>query len=132
VRYLLDTNTCIAVMRRVPLVVTNMAATAPLDCAVSTVTAYELFTGVAKCSQPLTEGPKVAKFLQTVGKLAFGMAAAKKAAEIRAQLEATGQTIGPYDLLLAGHASSLGLTLVTANTREFSRVVGLTLTDWTK
>ncbi len=112
--------------------VARTAAAAPLDCGVSTVTAYELFTGVAKCSDPPREGAKVAKLLQTVVRLPFGPAAAKKAGEIRAQLESTGSIIGPYDILLAGHAFSLGLTLVTANTREFARVAGLTLADWTK
>ena len=77
------------------------------------------------------ERAQVAKLLQTVVRLPFGLAAAKKAGEIR-ELESTGSIIGPYDILLAGHAFSLGLTLVTANTRELARVAGLTLADWTK
>lgn len=131
-RYLLDTNTCIAVMRNEPAAVARMSAITPMDCAVSTITAYELFTGVAKCSDPSREGTKVEKLLRTVRKLPFDLAAASKAAEIRANLESRGSTIGPYDLLLAGHAIAAGLLLVTANTGEFSRVVGLALENWRK
>jgi predicted nucleic acid-binding protein len=58
------------------------------------------------------------------------VAAAAEAARVRALLEAIGQTIGPYDLLLAGHARSLGLIMVTNNTAEFGRVPGLAIEDW--
>ncbi len=129
-RYLLDTNTCIAVMRNEPAAVARMSAAAPLDCAVSTVTAYELFTGVAKCSNPQKEGAKVQKLLQTVVETPFGMAAAQKAGEVRADLESRGLMIGPYDVLLAGHALAAALILVTANINEFKRVVGLALENW--
>ena len=59
IRYLLDTNTCIAVMRSHPVAVHRMAAVAPGDCAISTVTAYELYTGVEKCAKPDQERGKV-------------------------------------------------------------------------
>jgi tRNA(fMet)-specific endonuclease VapC len=68
--------------------------------------------------------------LKTVNQAPFDSAAAAEAAKIRASLEAMGQPIGPYDTLLAGHAMSLQLVLVTNNTREFSRVVGLALENW--
>ncbi len=68
--------------------------------------------------------------LGTVHQLPFDAAAAAEAAMVRATLEATGQPIGPYDTLLAGHAISLGFVLVTHNTIEFSRVPGLVLEDW--
>jgi predicted nucleic acid-binding protein len=55
VRYLLDTNTCIAAMRNDALVVTRMAALTPGDCAISTITSYELYTGIAKCADPAKE-----------------------------------------------------------------------------
>lgn len=97
---------------------------------ISTITAYELFTGVAKCADPPRERAKVEGLLNTVCQLPFDAAAAGEAAWIRAALEATGQTIGPYDLLLAGHALSLRLVLVTNNTAEFARVVGLALENW--
>jgi tRNA(fMet)-specific endonuclease VapC len=129
-RYLLDTNTCIAVMRNHPKAVQRMAAVPPGECAISTITAYELYTGVEKCSKPAQERAKVDLLLGTVHELAFESAAAKESARIRALLESQGQIIGPYDLLLAGQALAGAMILVTANTKEFGRVPGLTLEDW--
>lgn len=130
VRYLLDTNTCIAAMRNHPKVVLRMNAVPPSECAISTITSYELYTGIEKCSSPARELAKVNLLLCTVAQLVFDAAAAREAARIRALLESQGQPIGPYDLLLAGQAVAASLILVTANTREFSRVPGLTVEDW--
>ena len=105
-KFLLDTNVCIAVMRGQAAAVSRLSARAPGECAVSAVTAYELFTGVAKCREPEREHGKVMRLLSA------------------------GQVCGPYDLLLAGHALALGLTPVTNNVREFSRVSGLGIEDW--
>jgi tRNA(fMet)-specific endonuclease VapC len=129
-RYLLDTNTCIAVMRSHPTAVRRMAAVPPGECAISTVTGYELYTGVEKCSQTAKERAKVDLLLRTVHQMAFELGAAKEAVRVRALLESQGQPIGPYDVLLAGQALADSWILVTANTREFSRVPGLTLEDW--
>jgi len=128
--YLLDTNTCIAVMRNHPIAVARMAAVPPAECAISTITGYELYTGVEKCSQPAPERAKVDVLLRTVHYLPFEAGAAQEAARIRALLESQGQPIGPYDVLLAGHALAHSLILVTTNTREFSRVPGLRLENW--
>ncbi len=129
-QYLLDTNTCIAVMRNHPKAVPRMSTAPPGECAISTITAYELYTGVEKCSKPAQERAKVELLLRTVHELAFESAAAKESARIRALLESQGLPIGPYDLLLAGQALASSMILVTANTREFSRVPGLALDDW--
>jgi tRNA(fMet)-specific endonuclease VapC len=129
-RYLLDTNTCIAIMRNHPKAIGRMAAVPPGECAVSTIAAYELYTGVEKSTQPAIERAKVDLLLRTVHQMAFEPAAAKEAARIRALLESQGQLIGPYDVLLAGQALADSLILVTSNTREFSRVPGLNLEDW--
>jgi len=131
-RYLLDTNTCISVMRNEPAVVARMSASSPGDCAISAITAYELYTGVEKCSDPGRENTKVGTLLKTVHTLPFDSAAAKQAARIRAALESRGCPIGPYDVLLAGHALAAGLVLVSANTAEFNRVAGLAVEDWRK
>jgi tRNA(fMet)-specific endonuclease VapC len=104
VKYLLDTNTCIAAMRNHALVVRRLSALAPSDCAVSTITAYELFTGVEKCADPARERLKIERLLNAVCQLPFDSAAAAEAARVRGTLEALGQPIGPYDMLLAGHA----------------------------
>jgi tRNA(fMet)-specific endonuclease VapC len=99
-RYLLDTNTCISLMRNEPAFVARMSAASPEDCAVSTVTTYELYTGVEKCSDPDRERAKVGTLLGTVHTLPFDTAAATEAAQIRAELESQGCPIGPYDVLL--------------------------------
>jgi len=129
-RFLLDTNTCISAMRHHARVVARMQALVPGDCAISTITSYELFTGVAKCANPALERAKVESLLNAVAEIAFDANSAREAARIRAELEARGTTIGPYDLLLAGQAIATGLTLVTHNTIEFARVPGLALEDW--
>jgi tRNA(fMet)-specific endonuclease VapC len=128
-RFLLDTNTCIAAMRNHALVVQRMAALIPGDCAISTITSYELYT-VEKCANPAPELSKVNLLLSTVHQLSFDNQAAREAGRLRALLEAQGLMIGPYDILLAGHAITAGLILVTANTREFSRVPALSLENW--
>jgi tRNA(fMet)-specific endonuclease VapC len=129
-RYLLDTNICIAVMRSHPVAVQRLAAVAPGDCAISTVTAYELYTGVEKCAKPAQERSKVELLLTTVWEMPFDPDAARESARLRALLESQGQAIGPYDVLLAGQALARSLVLVTGNTKEFSRVPGLTLENW--
>jgi len=129
-RYLLDTNTCIAAMRHDALVLQRMAAVAPTECAISTITTYELYTGIEKCAAPAKELPKVNLLLATVNELGFDEQAAREAARIRALLESQGCMIGAYDVLLAGHARSARLTLVSANTGEFSRVPALSLENW--
>jgi len=128
--YLLDTNTCIAAMRHHPLVVSRMAIIAPTDCAISTITSYELHTGIEKCADPAKERAKVHLLLSTVHELVFDGPAARECGRIRAFLESQGLMIGPYDILLAGHALSVGVTLVTANTGEFSRVPALKIENW--
>lgn len=129
-QYLLDTNICIALMRNDPLVVKRMSATTPIACAVSTITAYERYTGVEKCANPARERSKVNRLLSTVYQLPFDAQAAIEAARIRAMLESHGQMIGPYDVLLAGHAIAAALRLVTHNTAEFIRIPELHLENW--
>jgi tRNA(fMet)-specific endonuclease VapC len=128
--FLLDTNTCIAAMRNHPVVVQRMSAQSPGACAVSTVTSYELHTGVEKCADPAKERAQVGLLLSTLHELPFDSQAARDAARIGARLESQGKMIGPYDVLWAGHAVARHLVLVSANTAEFSRVPGLTVENW--
>ena len=130
--YLLDTNVCIGALRNVASVVAKVTEQSPGDCAVSTITAYELHLGIGKCARPAEEAAKLGKMLARLQVLPFDEPAAKEAAEIRAMLERSGKSIGPYDLLIAGHARVLELTLVTTNVAEFSRVPRLEIEDWTK
>jgi tRNA(fMet)-specific endonuclease VapC len=129
-RYLLDTNICIAAMRNHEGVVAQMSRQAPDECAISAITGYELHTGIKKCNDPAREEAKVAVLLTTVRELPFDSYAAREAANVRALLESRGQSIGPYDVLLAGHALAAGLILVTDNTAEFARVPGIVLENW--
>jgi len=129
-RYLLDTNTCVDVMRNHPNVVNRMSGVAPGDSVISTITSYELYTGIAKCASPDKEQAKVDLLLRTVIELPFDQKAAREAGRIRGLLESRGEMIGPYDVLLAAHALAAGLILVTANTNEFQRVPGLTVENW--
>ena len=96
----------------------------------STITSYELFTGVAKCADPNRERAKVEQLLGGVNALPFLDDAARRAGEVRAALETAGQMIGPYDVLLAGQALAANLTMATANTSEFERVPGLSVENW--
>jgi tRNA(fMet)-specific endonuclease VapC len=84
----------------------------------------------SKSAPSLPKSARVEVLLKTVPVVPFDTAAALEAARIRALLESQGQVIGPYDVLLAGQALALSLILVTANTREFSRVPGLALENW--
>ena len=129
-RYLLDTNTLIHVMRGTTSMIDAMAKKNRGDIAVSSITCYELYTGVEKCLDPPRERRKVDTLLGAVQQLFFDWSAAMHAAAIRAALESRGEMIGPYDVLIAGHALSLNLTLVTANTNEFQRVPGLAIENW--
>lgn len=129
-KYLLDTNVCVDTMRGNKQVSDRLASISPADCAVSSVTSYELMTGARRSSNPERETKKVQHFLAVVQVLPFDQKAGDEAARIRHVLERAGMKIGPYDVLLAGQACALGLVLVTANTGEFSRVANLQLEDW--
>ncbi len=128
--YLLDTNICIALLRGHAAAVSRMVAIPPSACAVSSISVYELQTGVEKCQQPERERQKVDLLLSSLRIVEFDRDAAEQSAVVRVQLERAGTPIGPYDLLLAGHALAQGMTFVTADVDEFSRVSGLTVVNW--
>jgi tRNA(fMet)-specific endonuclease VapC len=128
--HLLDTDTCIGVLRQRAGMVQRLSELAPIDCAVSMITVYELFCGVEKAQDPAGERQKVERLVSAIIELPLDRAAAEKAASIRVDLEHRGQIIGPYDLLIAGQALAGSLTLVTNNVQEFRRVVGLKLESW--
>ena len=134
--YLLDTNACIALINdKTPSVRTRLrkALDADHEVMVSSVVAFELWYGVAKSGRPEANARLVeAFFAGPVRLLGFESEDAKVAGRIRAALEAVGKPIGAYDLLIAGQALRHGLTLITANGREFARVKGLDWEDWAK
>ena len=129
-RFLLDTVTCIAAMKRHPLVVQRMQAVRPDDLAISSVTLFELETGVAKCRNPDHERRQVDTFVSVMHLVDFDAESARGAARIRADLERRGCGIGPYDTLIAAIAQRHRLTVVSGNGSEFTRVPNLAWEDW--
>lgn len=130
-RYLLDTNICIyLIKRRPPEVLERFRQHSPQDVAISTITLFELQYGVEKSQYRQRSEDALAKFLQPLDLVDFDRSSAIESAAIRAELETKGMPIGPYDLLIAGLARSRDITLVTNNTKEFDRVVGLKLENW--
>jgi tRNA(fMet)-specific endonuclease VapC len=134
--YLLDTNACIALINddpssaRVRLQRANIAGAHIL---VSSIALFELWYGVAKSSKQDFNRRRLEAFLSgPIVVLPFEDADSRVAGAIRAALEAAGKPIGAYDLLMAGQARRHGLTLVTSNVREFSRIKGLAWQDWAK
>ena len=132
-RYLLDTNLCIRSLRNRPLhqgELAAMLAEAEDDIATSTVVVMELLHGAAMSAKPTERREQVERLLARMAVIDFDRHASEHAADIKAVLQKTGRLIGANDILIAGHARSRGLTLVTGNLREFSRVDGLLVEDW--
>lgn len=129
--FLIETSTCVSILRsRLPGVVSRLRAVSPDDLAVSSITAAELFHGASRSHDPQREFRRVQSLVEVLNLIDFGTDAAISYGVIRGALERQGNGIGPFDLLIAGHALSLGATVVTHNTREFRRVPGLVVEDW--
>ena len=128
---MLDTNLCIRVIRDKPAGGRERFIAAKGRLAISSIVFHELHVGVLRSYAPERHREELDAFLPGVVVLDFDQTAALHAAEIKADLTRRGQIIGPNDLLIAGHARSLGLKLVTGNLGEFSRVEGLRCEDWT-
>nr|WP_236779185.1 type II toxin-antitoxin system VapC family toxin [Agromyces seonyuensis] len=129
---MLDTNIVIFALRnRTPVLRERMHRVSGF-AAVSTITVAELHEGVWRSADPTQARAAVDGLLALVDVLDFDQAAAAHAGGIRAALRTAGTPIGPFDTLLAGHARSAGLTMVTNNVREFARVDGLRVEDWSE
>jgi tRNA(fMet)-specific endonuclease VapC len=129
-RFALDTNVCIRVLRDRPQSARERFNQEADSLCISTVVLTELLHGAAKSARPEHNRTEVERFAARLEVTAFDEAAADHAADIRATLERQGNGIGGYDLLIAGHARSRGLVLVTGNLQEFRRVDGLRCEDW--
>lgn len=110
----------------------RLTATRIGETGVSTLTAAELAYGVERSRDVARNRQIVQRFLLPLAILPFDEAAALHYGAVRAELESTGSGIGPIDMLLAAQARSVGAVMVTNNVREFSRVSGLAVEDWTK
>lgn len=130
-KYMLDTNICIYAIKHKPeAVIRRFLLHDPEEICISAVTYAELMHGVEKSMAVQKNRLAVALFLSPITVLDFGAGAAEAYGKIRGELERKGTPIGPMDLLIAGHARSEGLILVTNNTREFCRVEGLQVENW--
>jgi tRNA(fMet)-specific endonuclease VapC len=128
---LLDTNVVIHYLKGEPSVVARIQAMEAPDLAIPSVVAYELEYGTLKAASPRRR-ELVTRLLADSVQVPFDHAAASEAARIRLELERQSMVIGPLNLLIAGTAASRGAVLVTNNTKEFARVAGLRLADWTR
>jgi tRNA(fMet)-specific endonuclease VapC len=129
--YLLDSNVCIQYLRGRNLLVRQRLSAKPLqEIRLCSVVKAELYLGTLRSANPTANRAKVDGFVGPYLSLPFDDAAAGVHAQIRHHLETLGTPIGPYDLQIAAIALVHGSTLVTHNTKEFSRVPGLVFEDW--
>lgn len=129
-RYMLDTNLCIRVLRDRPAGLRERFNAEAAALCISSVTLAELLYGAEKSARPVETRHQVESFAARLAVLPFDDTAAAHYGDIRADLERKGQVIGPYDLMIAGHARSRGLVVITGNLGEFTRVPGLRAEDW--
>ena len=130
-RYMLDTNICIYVIKHKPEKVFRKLQTIhPEDVCISSVTYAELVHGVEKSIAVEKNRLALSILLANMEILDFDVDAADCYGKIRAGLEKNGTPIGPLDMMIAGHAQSLGYTVVTNNVKEFSRVSALQIENW--
>ncbi len=130
-KYMLDTNIVIYVLKRRPVELLDVFNRHADQMCISCITLAELIHGVEKSSIPEKNMKRVEDFISRLEVLPYDTDAAMHYGDIRADLEKKGKMIGVNDLHIAGHARSRGLIVVTNNTGEFERIEGLRITDWT-
>lgn len=130
-KMMLDTNICIYLIKQQPPTIIERFLSQPVgEIGISSVTAAELAYGASKSRYTSKNRHALEKFVAPLEVAAFDLAAAWSYGRIRGQLEAKGTPIGSMDMLIAAHALSLGVRLVSNNLREFRRVPGLRLENW--
>jgi len=127
-KYLLDANAVIAMLKGEPTMLERLRAHLPSDFGLPSIVAHELFYGAYKSQRAAANLARIEALQFEV--VPFDAEDAQHAGEIRAQLATVGTPIGPYDVLIAGQARARNLILVTHNIREFARVAQLTVEDW--
>lgn len=130
VKYLLETNTCIAAIRQHVRVLARLTQREPEELSVAVMTVAELWFGALKSADPARGRAVTDAFLEPFEWLPFDETAADHYASARLHLERRGQPIGERDLIIAATALAHDLTVVTGNVREFQRVPGLRLENW--
>lgn len=130
-RLMLDTNICIYIIKqKPPQVLAHFRSHQVGDIAVSSITVAELQYGIRKSQQPERNQAALDQFLLPLMVVDFDQAAAVTYGEVRASLERRGRPLGPLDMLIAAHALSRKLVLVTNNAAEFDQVEGLVVENW--
>ena len=131
IRYLLDTDACIALIKNRPVSMRNrLSLLTPEEVGVSGIVAAELWFGVANSQKKKKNESALKDFLEFVTLLDWPCEASALYGRVRAQLQQQGTLIGAMDLLIASHALFIDTILVTNNTREFERVPGLKVENW--
>lgn len=131
-RFLLDTSICIYALKQNPVVLKHLLSHSRSDIVVSAITEAELRTGAAKSTAAAKTLRLVENFLRPLNIIEFGSGDAVAYAGVRAKLERAGTPIGPLDTLIAAQAVARNLILVSDNEREFGRVAGLRVENWTR
>jgi tRNA(fMet)-specific endonuclease VapC len=132
-RYLIDTNICIYIMNKHPVAVIKKFKQFELgEIGISAITVSELQHGVAKGNYRENNQQRLEEFIAPLEILTYDEMAARAYGHIRFELEKCGQPIGPLDLLIAAHALSKDLVLITNNDKEFQRIKKLRVENWTK
>ena len=129
-RYMLDTNICIYVMKHYPPELGDRFNRLADQLCISSITLAELHYGVEKSARRLENLQAVEQFVARLEVMSFSPRAAAHHGQIRAELERAGRPVGAYDMLIGAHARSEGLTVVTNNMREFDRMPGLRVENW--
>ena len=129
-RYMLDTNICIYGIKGQPATLREKFNQTAEHLCISSVVLAELLFGAENSNQRQNNLRGVEQFAARLEILAFGPKAAAHYGQIRAHLERAGTPVGAHDMLIGAHARSEGLTIVTNNTREFTRMPGLTVENW--
>lgn len=131
-KYLIDTNICIYIMNKRPkFVIKKFRQSEPGEISISAISVSELQYGVSKSANPPKNEQRLYEFLLPFEILPYDESASKSYGNIRFRLGKTGRTIGPLDMLIGTHALSRGLILVTNNEKEFARIPGLRIENWT-
>ena len=129
-KYMLDTNIVIYTIKNKPDVVREAFLAHDGQMCISSITFMELIYGVERSSAPARNLAVLESFVARLEVLDYDIKGAYQTGQLRAELALAGTPIGPYDQMIAGHARSQGLILVTNNTKEFVRVPGLRLENW--
>ena len=132
-KYMLDTNTCIYIIKRKPLnVIERFRQLEISQVGISSITLSELLYGVSKSSNPEQNQMALAQFIAPLEILSYGDEAAQYYGPLRTHLEKQGTPIGSLDMLIAAHTLSIDSILVTNNEKEFNRIPKLKIDNWVK